>query len=509
MRAQRPSPADEARRTLDAAAAALSRFTAGLGLPAPEAVTLASERPAEAARLEFERRRAEEALAKVRALTEQLAAEKLRANEASRNAALEAHARDRAIEATRSLTAALEESGKRERQARLELADARTQAHARPSEEAAAAPDERAAQLQARLSSAEGRLALMRAEIVRVETLRAKADDAVAAAEASKRAIESALRHDLRAANAALDRAAAEGGALEGKGRLEINALREQLAQAERRAEQRERAFLTQIAELEAQLAATSAVAAPDLAPAADESAPATLKELPAVEAVLDPGWSRLMRTARPPVENAYAHLRRLSAGPLSGGQRALLRLTAASLSAAVEALSTADLVLSEAPAPASAAAGALIDGLLTTWEAAFRSKGLILKRDFSREIPDAPHESEALRLVLHHILRNAFEALPRDAALTVKAHPSPDGALCLEFIDDGPGFPAAWLARRFEPFSSPRRGHAGLGLCAARRTMRRWGGDVTAAAAVGGHGAHLTLLFAAPAAAGPELKAL
>ena len=74
-----------------------------------------------------------------------------------------------------------------------------------------------------------------------------------------------------------------------------------------------------------------------------------------------------------------------------------------------------------------------------------------------------------------------------------------------MEFSDDGPGFPAAWLEKRFEPFVAARRGHAGLGLAAAGRTLKRWGGSAEAANGPRGRGARLTLLFAVPLPEGPE----
>jgi signal transduction histidine kinase len=117
-----------------------------------------------------------------------------------------------------------------------------------------------------------------------------------------------------------------------------------------------------------------------------------------------------------------------------------------------------------------------------------------------ARTVPAAPHDPEQLRLSLHHILRNAVEALPRGAALRVLLGKSETDAARLEFRDDGPGYPAAWLDRPFEPFASPRRGHAGLGLAAVRRALRRWGGDAVASNGRGGRGACLTLTFAPPA---------
>jgi hypothetical protein len=40
----------------------------------------------------------------------------------------------------------------------------------------------------------------------------------------------------------------------------------------------------------------------------------------PSIEPLLDPGWSRLLRLVRPPIEAAYAQLRRLSTTALTPG---------------------------------------------------------------------------------------------------------------------------------------------------------------------------------------------
>ncbi|MFI5348662.1 MAG: ATP-binding protein [Elusimicrobiota bacterium] len=228
----------------------------------------------------------------------------------------------------------------------------------------------------------------------------------------------------------------------------------------------------------------------------------------PTVEPVLDPGWARLLRLVRPPVESAYGHLRRLSATTLTAGQKALLRMAAASIASASDSLSSIELALEEGPAPrAPAPVGPVLESSLAAWEAAFRGRGVALVRDFTGRLPDAAHDPKELRIALHHVLRNVLEAVPRGGRLSVRAARGPDGGLRLEFTDDGPGFPPKWLESRFEPFASPRRGRAGLGLSIVRRTLRRWGGDAEASAAPSGRGARLTLLFAPPPPPGPAAK--
>jgi signal transduction histidine kinase len=129
------------------------------------------------------------------------------------------------------------------------------------------------------------------------------------------------------------------------------------------------------------------------------------------------------------------------------------------------------------------------------------------LVREWPLGLPDAPHEPKVLRALIYHVLRNALEAVPRGGRLTARAGRAPDGGLCLEFLDDGPGFPADWLERRFEPFASPRAGRAGLGLSIVRRTMRRWGGDAEASNASAGRGARLAMTFAPPRPPAPPAK--
>jgi len=228
--------------------------------------------------------------------------------------------------------------------------------------------------------------------------------------------------------------------------------------------------------------------------------------EYPAVENALEPGWAKLLHLVKPPLQAAYAHLRRLSAGPMSAGQRAVLRLTGSSLSQAADSLATIELALSDSPAAMEAAPILpALETALAAWDTVLRRRGITLTRQFSREAQEAPHDPEQLRLALHHVLRNAVEALPRAASVRVRLGKNASGAVEIEFHDDGPGYPAAWLERQFEPFASPRPGHAGLGLAAVRRALRRWGGD--AAVSLGhGRGAMLTLTFA-PAPARPAAK--
>lgn len=314
---------------------------------------------------------------------------------------------------------------------------------------------------------------------------------------------EPQLKDDLEAAHAvivALRRELSElragvGAAFKGEfeaAQAVITSLRAELSEHRAASLNRERALEVRVHELERGLSeAQSPFPAPD-GREADEV------EYPPLESTLEPGWARLIHLVKPPLLAAYGHLRRLSAGPMSAGQRALLRLTGSSLSQAADSLATIELALSDSPATTETTTVLpSLESAVASWEPVFRRRGIALARDFSRTVPDSPHDPEQLRLAVHHVLRNALEALPRGAAVRVQLRRAAADRAELEFSDDGPGYPFAWLERRFEPFASPRQGHAGLGLAAVRRALRRWGGDAEASN-IPGRGACLTLTFAA-----------
>lgn len=148
---------------------------------------------------------------------------------------------------------AREAEGLRRRLAQWELICSRKDA-AGPDEAAldSAALAERARQAEAdsarilrataeETAALKGRLTLLQAEIVRVDSLRRKAEESVRQAEESKRSLEEALRRELREANGAIDRAAAEAGAREARAQSEVQAVQRRMEAALSRIEMLER----------------------------------------------------------------------------------------------------------------------------------------------------------------------------------------------------------------------------------------------------------------------------
>ncbi|MDE2510779.1 MAG: sensor histidine kinase, partial [Elusimicrobia bacterium] len=225
--------------------------------------------------------------------------------------------------------------------------------------------------------------------------------------------------------------------------------------------------------------------------------------EIEALRSRLDSAVTRLQS-----LEQAKRLERARGAGDLEAGQTELLRAQAAAavlrqeLSAAREsARSSMELALRDGPPPPAAPLLPALEACLSAWEERFRRADVEVAREWSVPLPDAPHEPKAFVVVLRHVLRNVLESVPRGGRLTVRALRGRDGGLRVEFADDGPGFPAGWLARPFQAGASGESVRAGLGLRLVRLALRRWGGNVEAFNAVSGRGARLVLSFAPPSA--------
>jgi signal transduction histidine kinase len=106
------------------------------------------------------------------------------------------------------------------------------------------------------------------------------------------------------------------------------------------------------------------------------------------------------------------------------------------------------------------------------------------LRMTFSDAPIRAIGSAELLQRLLAYLLENASKYAPRDGRIDIYGWREGDRAL-LAVTDDGPGIPAEWRERIFEPFvrldDSPRG--AGIGLFAARRLARTMGGDLRAEA--------------------------
>ncbi len=83
------------------------------------------------------------------------------------------------------------------------------------------------------------------------------------------------------------------------------------------------------------------------------------------------------------------------------------------------------------------------------------------------------------LALAVRCLLENAVEASTEGGVVDLSAGEDGD-CLVVAVRDEGAGIAPSFADRLFEPFSSSKAGHAGIGLNIARRIARRQGGDLS-----------------------------
>jgi two-component system, NtrC family, sensor histidine kinase PilS len=111
------------------------------------------------------------------------------------------------------------------------------------------------------------------------------------------------------------------------------------------------------------------------------------------------------------------------------------------------------------------------------------------------------PLDREQMRQVWLNLAANALEAMGDRGRLTVRWKVA-EGAVAVEFSDDGPGIAADDLPRVGEPFFTTKRGGTGLGLAIAQRIVERHGGVLALESDAGrGTTARVNLPVAADAA--------
>lgn len=90
--------------------------------------------------------------------------------------------------------------------------------------------------------------------------------------------------------------------------------------------------------------------------------------------------------------------------------------------------------------------------------------------------------DEEQIVQVLLNLLMNALQILPGGGEIVVRTRKAGD-QLVLEVEDDGPGIPADYRTRVFDPFFTQREGGIGLGLTVAQQIVRAHGATLVAEA--------------------------
>jgi len=128
----------------------------------------------------------------------------------------------------------------------------------------------------------------------------------------------------------------------------------------------------------------------------------------------------------------------------------------------------------------------AVLEETATFVEHQFEMNRLRLSLDFDKDLPPVPGNAGQLQQVFTNLLINAMHASPKDTEITIRTRFSPavgefDGAVELQFIDEGCGIPPELVKKIFEPFFTTKdvgKG-TGLGLSVSYGIIRDHGGEI------------------------------
>lgn len=114
------------------------------------------------------------------------------------------------------------------------------------------------------------------------------------------------------------------------------------------------------------------------------------------------------------------------------------------------------------------------------------RKKDIEFEVEYAEDMPKILCQRENLMQSILNILVNAFQAIEQCGWVRVRTRvvadreSGPDGAVCLEISDNGPGMPPEIAARIFEPSFSTKDEGGGFGLAITRQTVEVHGGRIT-----------------------------
>ena len=175
--------------------------------------------------------------------------------------------------------------------------------------------------------------------------------------------------------------------------------------------------------------------------------------------------------------------------GKLETAEREMLDRATNTIVAQVEALRTlVDAFGDYAREPVLAHTPIKLDGLVREVVALYQQGDSAVTFDLSLCPGPAglAADSGRLRQMLHNLIRNAMEAAgsgPAKIEISSQVRTFEQGKwLQLEIRDHGPGFPAAVMAKPFEPYVSHKASGSGLGLAICRKIVAEHEGRITLA---------------------------
>jgi signal transduction histidine kinase len=129
-----------------------------------------------------------------------------------------------------------------------------------------------------------------------------------------------------------------------------------------------------------------------------------------------------------------------------------------------------------------------LIQDVLSFLGKEAQNRGIAIRVDVPEETPPVELERGKVQQIFLNIINNAMAAVADGGRIEVRVQPEAEGALAVDFIDDGCGIPREDLTRIFEPFFSTKtnRGGTGLGLSITYNLAQEIGGRIAVESEVG-----------------------
>ena len=120
------------------------------------------------------------------------------------------------------------------------------------------------------------------------------------------------------------------------------------------------------------------------------------------------------------------------------------------------------------------------ITGEVGKWEKAFKQRKISVSAAVATPRLRSRLSRERIKMLIYHLVKNAYERLPSGGSLRVTLKGSEDGSRAIiSFEDTGPGFRQETLQKLFAPFNTTDKGKAGIGLAVARRIAEKHGGTL------------------------------
>lgn len=135
----------------------------------------------------------------------------------------------------------------------------------------------------------------------------------------------------------------------------------------------------------------------------------------------------------------------------------------------------------------------------LQSLDANLRERGLTVRLEVGPRTPPVPHDADQIQQLLINLVKNAVEASPPGATISINVEPLVAGGrpterravftghgLALRVEDQGSGIDPEHLKTIFEPFFTTKPGGTGLGLYISHDIVKRHGGSLTVTSEAG-----------------------